>query len=39
MVGLWNTSLPRRIWLAEGSSLLAEAIMADRLAWLGSPML
>jgi hypothetical protein len=39
MVGLWKTSLPLKIWLADGSSLLPEATIADRLAWLGSPRL
>ncbi len=36
MVGLWKTSLPLRIWLADCSSLLPEATIAERLAWLGS---
>lgn len=30
-VGLWKTSLPLRIWLADGSSL-PDATSADRLA-------
>jgi hypothetical protein len=39
MVGLWKTSLPLNIWLADGSSVLADATRAEMLAWLGSPML
>ena len=39
IVGLWKTSLPLKIWLADCSSLLAEATMAERLAWLGSSRL
>jgi hypothetical protein len=37
-VGPWKTSLPLKIWLAEASSLLAEATIADKLAWLGSKL-